>query len=74
MSSAAPMGNRIVTYEACDQMSGMSPAELRDALRRAVLVERVRITFKGKIRSITVHEPTDPQVRIGIDPAEGTTA
>lgn len=47
---------RKVTYEAADQKAGMTPEELRDALKRALVLGRARMTWGGKIRSIEVEE------------------
>jgi hypothetical protein len=45
-----------VTYEAADRKSGFSADELRDALRRALVVGRVRATMGGKLYSVEVEE------------------
>jgi len=49
--------HREVTYTASDEKNGMLPSEARRAFEKAERIVRVRLTWKGRLRSVTVMEP-----------------
>ena len=63
---------RIVTYEAADRATGFTPAELREALARAVSIERVWVRGFPTLKPWRIDVEESPEgVRVGLDSEPG---